>query len=277
MSENAVDRLEIQVQTQAQKANAELDKMANRLRSVASALQSINDSGKVQGIANGVTKLGQAMQTMSNVKTADFTRLAKNIEKLGNVNQAGINSTASALRTISSALTASVGLNSGAQQITDLANSISKLGNKSAATAITNIPLMANALKSLMQTLSTSPNVSQNLINMTNAIANLSAQGSKVRSATNSIDSSVKRLNSSVTQATSNTRNLSLSLAGLYAKFWMVRRAVNMLWGSVEKSMDYSETINLFQTSFKKLVLILLLISGWKWVLLLLRPLQKAS
>jgi Skp family chaperone for outer membrane proteins/uncharacterized protein (DUF1499 family) len=250
---DTIDRLEIQVQTQAQKANAELDKMAGKLKNVASALQSINDSGKVQGLANGVIKLGQAMQTMSNVKTTDFTRLAKNIEKLGNINQSGINSTASALRTISTSLTASTGLTSGASQITDLANSISKLGNKSASSAISNIPLMANALKSLMQTLSTSPRVSQNLINMTNALANLASQGSKVRSAANGINSSLKNYSKATEQATNSTKSFSLSLAGLYAKFWALKRAVNLLWSSVEKSMDFGETVNLFQTSFKKI------------------------
>jgi hypothetical protein len=252
MSENTVDRLEIQVQTEAKKASAELDKLVNKLEKVSSSLSRINASG-LQGLANGVNRLSTSMQSMSNVKTADFTRLSKNIEKLGNINQSGINSTASALRTISSALTASTGLTSGATQITELANSISKLGYKSASTAITNIPLMANALRGLMQTLAGSPNVSQNLINMTNAIANLSAQGSKVRSATNSMNGSLKRFNSTTTQATASTKSLSFSLAGLYAKLWLVRRAVGLLSGSIKKSMDFGETINLFQTSFKKI------------------------
>ena len=143
---NEIDRLEIQIQTQAQKANNELDKLASKLERVSSSLSRINASG-LKGMANGVESLSHAMQSMSAVKTADFTRLAKNIDKLGNINQAKLNSTASAIRTISTALTASTGLSSGAAQITDLANSISRLGYKSASNAIQNIPLMANALQ----------------------------------------------------------------------------------------------------------------------------------
>jgi hypothetical protein len=252
MADNTMDRLEIEVQAQASKANAELEKLVGKLERVSGSLSKINASG-LQGLANGVQKLSISMQGMSNVKTADFSRLAKNIEKLGSIDQAKINGTASALRTISSVLTASTGFTSGATQITELANSISRLGYKSASTAITNIPLMANALRGLMQTLATSPNVSKNLIDMTNALANLSNQGSKVRSATNSINGSLKKYSSSAKQASANTRNFSLSLAGLYAKLWLVRRAIGLLSGSIKKSMDFGETINLFQTSFKKI------------------------
>jgi hypothetical protein len=252
MADGTIDRLEIEVQAQASKANAELEKLVGKLDKVSSSLSRINASG-LKGMANSIQSLSTSMQSMSNVKTADFSRLAKNIEKLGNIDQSKINGTASALRTISSALTASTGLTNGATQITELANSISKLGYKSASTAITNIPLMANALRGLMQTLSTSPNVSKNLIDMTNALSNLANQGSKVRSATNGINSSLKKYSNTAKQASTNTKNFSLSLAGLYAKLWLVRRAVNLLFGSIKKSMDFTETINLFQTSFKKI------------------------
>jgi len=249
---NEIDRLEIQIQTQAQKANNELDKLASKLERVSSSLSRINASG-LKGMANGVESLSHAMQSMSAVKTADFTRLAKNIDKLGNINQAKLNSTASAIRTISTALTASTGLSSGAAQITDLANSISRLGYKSASNAIQNIPLMANALQGLMRTLSTSPQVSRNLIDMTNAIANLAAQGTKVRTATVGINSAIQSYSENTKQAANTTRAFTFSLASLYAKLWAIKRVISTLWSSAKKSMDYIETINLFQTSFKKI------------------------
>ena len=249
---DTIDRLEIQVETQAQKANSELDKLINRLERVSTSLSGINAFG-LKGLSNGIASLSASMQRMNEVKTTDFTRLAKNIEKLGNIDQASINNTASAIRTISSALTASTGLSSGAAQITDLANSISRLGYKSASNAIKNIPMMADALKGLMKTLSTSPNVSKNLIDMTNALANLASQGSKVRSATNGIDKSLKSYSGRAREATSSTRAFTISLASLYAKLWAIRRIASTAFKSTEKSMDYVETINLFQTSFKKI------------------------
>lgn len=247
-----IDRLEIQVQTQAQRANAELDRLVGKLERVSSALSNINATG-FQGLASGIQSLSASMQSMSGIKTTDFTRLSKNIEKLGSIDQSGINATASAIRTISDSLTASTGLSAGATQITDLANSISKLGYKSATNAIQNIPLMAKALQDLMRTLSTSPQVSRNLIDMTNAIANLAAQGVKVRSATSSINNSLQSYSTATKHATSSTRVFAFSLASLYAKLWAIRRIVSTIWGSTKKSMDYIETLNLFQTSFKKI------------------------
>jgi len=249
---NEIDRLEIQIQTQAQKANNELDKLTGRLDRISNTLTRINVSG-LAGLASGVESLSHAMQSMSTVKTTEFTRLAKNIEKLGNVNQAGITATASALRTISDSLTASNGLTEGAVKITELANSISKLGYKSATNAINNIPLMANALNDLMRTLSTSPQVSGNLIDMTNALANLASQGSRVRSSTIGVNNALETYSATTNKAVSSTRAFTFSLASLYAKLWAIRRIIRTIWDATEKSMDYIETINLFQTSFKKI------------------------
>ena len=77
---NEIDRLEIQIQTQAQKANNELDKLTGRLDRISNTLTRINVSG-LAGLASGVESLSHAMQSMSTVKTTEFTRLAKNIEK----------------------------------------------------------------------------------------------------------------------------------------------------------------------------------------------------
>jgi len=112
---------------------------------------------------------------------------------------------------------------------------------------------MANALKGLMQTLSTTPNVSKNLIEMTNSLSNLASQGARVRSASNGIDKSLKEYSGGTKEAATSTKALTFSLASLYAKLWSVRRIVSTVFKSVEKSMDYVETINLFQTSFKKI------------------------
>ena len=65
-----------------------------------------------------------------------------------------------------------------AEAVGNLAKGISKLGNKSVITAIDNMPKLATALNSMMNTLSKAPTVSSNLINMTTALAGLANQGS---------------------------------------------------------------------------------------------------
>lgn len=249
---DTIDRLEIQVQTQAQRANAELDKLANRLESIASVLSRVNGSG-FQGLANGINRLSTSMQNMSAVKTTDFTRLAKNIEKLGNINQAGINNTASALRQISSALTASTISGDALKGLSDLANGISRLGYKSVSNAITNLPLLANAMRQFMATLSTAPQVSANLIQMTNAMANLAAQGSKYSSTIKSAVGATNAFKSANTKAEKSSISLIATLGKLSVAYFILRRAVRAAVAPIKSAMDFGETVNLFQTSFKKI------------------------
>ena len=71
-----IDRLEIEVEAQATKANNALDKLVGKLERLAGSLGSI-DGNSLTGLANGVDSLSNSMQGMKNVGTADFTRLAR--------------------------------------------------------------------------------------------------------------------------------------------------------------------------------------------------------
>lgn len=252
MADNTIDRLEIQVQTQAQKANTDLDRLIGKLEKMSSSLSHLNTGG-LKNLANGFDTLSRSVQNMSAVKTGDFTRLAKNIEKLGNINQAGINNTASALRQISSALTAASGMSGSAQQLAELANGISRLGYKSVGNAIANLPKLAQSLRQFMQVLSDAPNVSQNLIQMTQAMANLAAQGSKYNSTIKSISSATNTLTRSHNTAYKSNVKFLASLSKLTVGYYILRRAIRSVFEPISKAMNLGETINLFQTSFKKI------------------------
>ena len=97
-----LDSLEIKIQATATKANNAIDNMITRLEKLSGTLNGINGTS-LSGLANGVNRLAAAMQTMKNVGTADFTRLAKNITKLGSINTVSLNNTASSLSHITRA------------------------------------------------------------------------------------------------------------------------------------------------------------------------------
>ena len=80
MAAGTVDNLNIQLQAQANQAVGSIDVLITRLTKLNNSLNYTNRSG-LTGVANGVNKLGTAMQGMKSVGTADFTRLAKNISK----------------------------------------------------------------------------------------------------------------------------------------------------------------------------------------------------
>lgn len=249
---DVVDRLEVKVEAEAQGANKQLDKLVGNLEKVSSSLGAIN-AGGLQGLANGVQKLSNSMLGMKNVKTTDFTSLTKNIGKLGAINTTGLNSAASSMIIMGKSLSGLGKVSENAVQLGELSKSISKLGNKGVANAITNIPQLADALNKMMGTLSRSPQVNKNLIQMTNSLANLASQGSKVSSATKSINSSFKLYSSATDRATKSSKSFASAVGMLYARFWMLKRAAQAMFKSVESSMDFLETVNYFEVVVGKI------------------------
>lgn len=244
-----IDRLEIEVEAQATKANNALDKLVGKLERLAGSLGNI-DGNALTGLSKGIDSLSNSMQGMKNVGTADFTRLAKNISQIGSVDTSGINKTANAINRISSSLGQPESVINGAAAIGELAKGISKLGNKSVITAIDNMPKLATALNSMMNTLSKAPTVSSNLINMTTALAGLANQGSKVGSTTRSMTSSLNGYSASAQRASQSSKGLASVFGSLYANFFWVKRGADKLWKSIETSMDYVETLNYFDAAF---------------------------
>lgn len=114
-----IDRLEVQVEAQATKANNQLDALVKKLDALSGSLSHLNSSG-LTGLANGVAKFAQASGQLSNVKATDFNRLAKNIEKLSKLNTQQIYSAASSMNTLSSAMNRLSGASAGTAQISQL-------------------------------------------------------------------------------------------------------------------------------------------------------------
>lgn len=244
-----IDRLEVQVEAQATKANNQLDKLVTKLDRVSSALSGLN-SGGLAGLSSGVAKFAQASTKLSNVKTADFTRLTKNVEKLSNLNTQQIYGAASSMKTLSAAINSLGGVSANSLQVAEVANSISKLGGANVQRAIANLPALATAMNNFMATMSRAPQVSKNIIDMTNALANLASQGAKVGTAGKSLTTSVNRIGTSMEKTTKKARSFSSVIGSIYQKYFLVMRAGNKLWDSVKSSMDYVEVLNYFDAAF---------------------------
>lgn len=131
-----------------------------------------------------------------------------------------------------------------------LANAISRLGGKSATQAITNLPALTRELNNLFTTLSRSPSVSTNIIQMTNALANLARNGSRSGTAVRSLSSSLNSYSSSASKATGKSKGLVSQIGMFYARFFLAVRGVKQLWKSIESSMDYVEVLNYFNAAF---------------------------
>lgn len=248
----SVDTLYLEINAKAVKANDAIDRLVGKLNGLTTSLGKLNTSN-LNGLANGVQKLGNAMQVMNTVKTADFTRLARNLSSMGNINTQGLNNTASSLSQITRAMNNIGAVSHNAVQLSEMAKNLSKFGGANVQRATVNIPLLANELRKLMMTLSSAPNVSRNIIDMTNALANLSTQGSKVGSASRSIQRSLNGTHSSTVKASKGFNGLASAIGKFYASYFMVIRGVKGIWSSIESTADYIEAYNYFNVALGKI------------------------
>ena len=141
-------------------------------------------------------------------------------------------------------------LNFDTTGLANLVSSITKLGGKSATTAIPNIQALGVALSQLMATLSHAPAVSQNLIQMTTALASLAGNGSRVSSASTAMYRGLNLYSGSASRATKATKGLVSQIGMFYAKCFLLIRGAKALWKATESSMDYIETLNYFDAAW---------------------------
>lgn len=247
-----IDELQIEINAKAQSANNAIDRLVGKLDRLSDSLVKINGTN-LSGLANGVQRLGNAMQIMNTVKTADFTRLAKNLANLGNVNTQALNSAASSMSHLTRAFNNLGTVSANAQAVGDMAKNISKLGNASVQRAITNIPQLAVSLNNLMITLSQSPQVSTNVIQLTNSLAKLASQGGKVGTASRSIQSGLNRASTTATKAKKSFSGLASAFGKFYASYFLAIRGLKGLWSSIQSTADYIEAYNYFNVALGKI------------------------
>ena len=247
-----IDELQIEINAKAQSANDAIDRLVGKLDRLSASLGRLNTSN-LNTLAMGVNRLGTAMQTMNGVKTADFTRLAKNLERLNLIDVSNLSSISASVNHMATAFNQLGNVSENALSIGEMAKNIAKLGNKSVQTAITNIPQLAVAMRDLLTTLSTAPNVSRNIIDMTNALANLANQGSRVGSASRSIVRGMNNTTSSMNRARKSTTSLAAAFGKFYATWFLVIRGAKQFMNAIESTADYIEAYNYYNVALGKI------------------------
>lgn len=224
-----------------------------------SRLGSTNATQSVKNLPQISTALRGFITSMNTVGSVAFdfaglNNLVSNITRLGG---AKATQAATNLKPIKDQILRFVsglnGIGSLSFDTTSLANlvsSITKLGGKAATTAIPNIQALGTALTKLMATLSHAPAVSQNLIQMTTALANLAGNGSRVSSASTAMYRGLNLYSSSASRATKATKGLVSQIGMFYAKCFLLIRGAKALWKATESSMDYIETLNYFDAAW---------------------------
>lgn len=243
------ESIELQIKSGAQQATKAIGNLQSKLQGLGSTLNSLNGAS-ISNFASGMSQLATSLRSVSSIDTRTFSKIATNMEKLGNLDTARLVSSASALKSMATELSGFASISKQSAEITQLTASISKLGSKSAGYAADNIRNLGSALKEVMTTLSSAPRVSNNIIQMTNALANLSQQGSKVGSASRSLVTGFSNTTKSIKSTRSGFRGLASTIGKFYATYWLVMRAVGKIGGAVDLASQLTEVQNVVDTTF---------------------------
>ena len=243
------ESIELQIKSDAQQATRAIGNLQAKLQGLGSTLNSLNGAS-ISNFASGMSQLATSLRSVSSIDTRTFSKIATNMEKLGNLDTARLVSSASALKSMATELSGFASISKQSAEITQLTASISKLGSKSAGYAADNIRNLGSALKEVMTTLSNAPRVSSNIIQMTNALANLSQQGSKVGSASRSLVTGFSNTTKSIKSTRSGFRGLASTIGKFYATYWLVMRAVGKIGGAVDLASQLTEVQNVVDTTF---------------------------
>ena len=244
-----LETLEVKIQAQARQANGQIDALITRLGKLSSSLQSIDSSG-INRLSTGVNRLSNSMSAMRSVDSRSFSTLARNIKTLSNIDTGKINAAAGAMRQISKSVSSFSGMSKSVQGLAELAGGIKQLGYTSSTKAIENIPKLAVAMRQLMAELSKAPMVSQNLINMTNALAKLARTGGAAGTAARSITSSFSGFSSSASVVTKKSFSLASAIGKVYATYWALFRAFRLLRDAIDIASSLTEVENVVRQTF---------------------------
>lgn len=220
-----LDSLQIEISANANSASKQIDKLVTSLNSL---------KNSVSGIS-GLSQIASDLKEIGSIKVTGLTGLAKQINQLGSMDTSKIGQMKTALREFGSSVNQLNGISVSPQisQMSELARSISRFGNASAGTAITNMPKLADGLKQMMGTLSKAPKVSQNLIDMTKALADFSRTGSSGVKAANSLGTSIKNMTAKTLSAPKALKSLNASLKSTVSQIKQVKNGILSALGVV--------------------------------------------
>lgn len=208
-----IDRLDIQIEAEATKANQQLSNMAKYLESVAGSLMKINGSSGVVALSTISSNLAASATQLSQVKASDFKKISSGLTAFANVNSGGLWNTANAVKGLANNLSGIDGIHFDSSGLDGLVNALSKLGSKSSGLGTENLIKIKDDLAKFVQSMNDIGAVNFDIsgMGMAGLIHSISSMGGE-----------------KVTQATKNLPALSVYL----------RKLVNEMNGIGKVSFD---------------------------------------
>ena len=178
-----VESLEIKINATAKSAKDEMTNLVGKIDVLTSSLSKINGSN-LSGLANGVSKLGNATKTLSGVKATDYNRIAKGFESFAKIDVGGLSRTASGLNTLANGLN-NLGNIQNLGGITSAVNAVKNLSKVNMAGFDTSkMTEIANSVSDLATKLSGVSAIESTVTRVVGSLARLSNSGQYIGNVT---------------------------------------------------------------------------------------------
>jgi hypothetical protein len=182
MSET-VESLDIKINATAKSAKDEITNLVGKIDVLTSSLSKINGSN-LSGLANGVSKLGNATKKLSGVKATDYNRIAKGFERFAKIDVGGLSRTASGLNTLANGLN-NLGNIQNLGGITSAVNAVKNLSKVNMAGFDTSkMTEIANSVSDLATKLSGVSAIESTVTRVVGSLARLSNSGQYIGNVT---------------------------------------------------------------------------------------------
>lgn len=182
MSET-VESLDIKINATAKSAKDEITNLVGKIDVLTSALSKINGSN-LSGLANGVSKLGNATKTLSGVKATDYNRIAKGFERFAKIDVGGLSRTASGLNTLANGLN-NLGNIQNLGGITSAVNAVKNLSKVDMSGFDTSkMTKIATSVSNLATKLSSVSEIESTVTRVVGSLARLSNSGQYISNVT---------------------------------------------------------------------------------------------
>lgn len=225
---------------------------------IANGISKLNkaDVSNLAAVGRGLSSLLVGFQGLSGVADGarNLATAASSIAKIGGVKvQAAINNMTNMGPAVAALNNAFAGGIAPLPNISEFVSSIAKLGGKATTNAITNLPQLANSLTQTMNTLSKAPKVSQNVISLTNALANLASQGSKARTAANGLSTAMDKVSTSGRRASIGILSFGTAIKSMLASAGIILGIYQIIQfgkSCIELGSSMTETQNVVDVAF---------------------------
>jgi phage-related protein len=233
---------------------------SSEITSIVRALNKFSgvDANSIHGISSAVRDLASGIASVKAVDTSGLISMVSALSKIGG--KASTQATKN-LPALSAQLQNFVrqmnkigALNFDMTNMSNLVTAISRLGSVASGRAVTNIPLLADNLKYLFETLSKAPNVSSNIIQMTQALGNLSNRSggaiSGLNTSISSLSGSFLGFKTSTGKALIGLKSFTrqiLSSMGIYLGLYGAIRGIK---NAIDISSTLTEVQNVVDVTF---------------------------